>query len=611
MESPMRWLRWALASGAVLILSVLLAAYWWHQRRMERSLLPPASPGADVFENFQDVRLRDGRPVFRFQARWYRLHAESVVEGQDVRIELPSDGDRATEITARTGWWYPAENRVVLDGQVQVDWQGLRVETDRLTYRVGEAVADTETPVRWEWPARHWTGEALRARYEFASAAVTMEGQVRMTTGDGEARYRLETEAVRWDVRREIMEFLQPVRVARLDRPGWDLGCGRFRHVQEPDGTSVGSGWEACAGAFQWGDHLVKWMADDLTGWIREAERRWVLTNGQFNLDDRWWVFGRRLWLSETPGRGLAMWADERLRVEPLQASPFYGRFQFMEADRLVWPSLEALDRMQVPGPLTVYMSDGRLRARDGFYDGQRWQARAPVFERTDGWQVTAGSMVHDGTVFTLEGTAAEPVRGTGAEQGRDWHVRAQRAELLPDSTLRWSGHVEIRNPDLLLTADRWERRADAWQAEPVRRGRMWHRAGDRSYEVIFQARRAEQVGGACVRLEGDVHMEFHEPDRPGTLAVEAREGHFCEQTWRFEGDLRFRYRDLSGTAARARIEWSKEWLYADGPVDLRDARGRQAQAQAMSVDLKTERIELVNPSPRRGRLTWTETTRP
>jgi lipopolysaccharide assembly outer membrane protein LptD (OstA) len=105
--------------------------------------------------------------------------------------------------------------------------------------------------------------------------------------------------------------------------------------------------------------------------------------------------------------------------------------------------------------------------------------------------------------------------------------------------------------------------------------------------------------------------MEFHEPDRPGTLAVEAREGHFCEQTWRFEGDLRFRYRDLSGTAARARIEWSKEWLYADGPVDLRDARGRQAQAQAMSVDLKTERIELVNPSPRRGRLTWTETTRP
>ncbi len=608
----MRWLRWLLAIGAVLILGVLLAAYWWHQRRMERSQLPPTSPGADVFEDFQDVRLRDGRPVFRFQARRYRLHAGGVVEGQDVRIELPSDSSATTEITARAGQWYPTENRVVLDGRVQIHWRDLRVETDRLTYRVEEGVAETEAPVRWAWPARHWAGEADRGRYEFSSAAVAMEGQVRMTTDDGAARYRLETEAVRWDLARGVMEFLRPVRVVSLTGPSLDLGCGRFRHTQEADGTQVWSGGEACDGTFQQGDHRVKWTADDLTGRLRGGERRWLLTNGQFNLDDRWWVFGRRLWLSETPGSGLAMGADEgRLRVEPLPTSPFYGRFPFMEADRLVWPSSGALDRFQVPGPLTIHTSDGRLQARDGFYDGQRWQAQAPVFERADGWRVTAASMVHDGTALVLEGTETDPVRGAGPGQGQDWHIQARRAELLPDQTLRWLGGVEVRSPDLLVRTDRWERRADTWQAEPVRQGRMWQKTGDRAYEVVFRSGRAERVGGACTRLEGDVYLEFHERDRPGVLAVEAPEGDFCERVWRFSGGLRFRYRDVSGTASRARLDWSEERLYVDGPVDLRDAQGHRAQSQALRVDMKTERIELVNPSPRRGHLTWTETVRP
>lgn len=607
----MRWLRWLLAMGAVSILGVLLAAYWWHQRRMERSQLPPTSPETDVFENFQDMRLRDGRPVFRFQARWYRLHAESVVEGQDVRIELPSD-EAVTRITARAGWWYPTENRVVLEGQVQIYWRDLRVETDRLTYRVEEGVAVTETPVRWAWPARHWAGEAQRARYALPAAAVTMEGQVQMTIDDGKARYRLETEAVRWDLAQEAMEFVQPVRIVSLNGPALNLGCGRFRRTVEADGTQVWSGWEACDGTFQRGDHPVKWTADDLTGRLREAERRWHLTNGQFNLDDRWWVFGRRLWLSETPGQGLVMEADGgRLRVEPLQASPFYGRFPFMEAERLVWPSSEALDRFRVPGPLTIHMSDGHLQARDGIYDGQQWRAQAPVFERTDGWRVTAPSMVHDGTVFALEGTETEPVRGTGAWQAKDWHIRARRAELLSDQTIRWLGDVEIRNPDLLLTTDRWERRSDTWQAEPVRRGRMWPKAGDRSYEVVFRSRRAEQTEGACTRLEGDVNLELHERARPGVLVVAAQRGDFCDHTWQFEGDLRFRYRDVSGTAPRARIDWSEERIYVDGPVDLRDAQGRQAQSQALRVDMKTERIELANPSPRRGHLTWTEIARP
>jgi len=607
----MRWLRWLLAMGAVSLLSVLLAAYWWHQRRLERSQLPPTSPETDVFENFQDVRLRDGRPVFRFQARWYRLHAESVVEGQDVRIELPSD-DAVTQITARAGWWYPMENRVVLDGRVQVRWRDLRVETERLTYRVEEGVAVTETPVRWEWPARRWTGAAQWGRYEASPPAVTMEGRVQMTTDDKTGRYRLETEAVRWDLAQDVMEFVRPVRIVSLDGAAFDVGCGRFRRTVEADGTQVWTGWEACDGTFHRGGHLVKWMADDLTGRLQEAERRWHLTNGQFNLDDRWWIFGRRLWLSEAPDRGLAVEADGgRLRVEPLQASPFYGRFQFMEADRLVWPSSETLDRLRVPGSLTIYMSDGRLQARDAVYDGQRWQAGAPVFERTDGWRVTAVSMVHDGTVLVLEGTETEPVRGTGAWQAKDWHIQARRAELFSDQTIRWLGDVEIRNPDLLLTADRWERRSDTWQAEPVRRGRMWPRAGDRPYEVVFRSRRAEQAEAACTRLEGDVHVELHERDRVSVLVVEAQRGDFCESTWRFEGDLRFRYRDVSGTAPRAHIDWSEARLAVDGPVDLRDARGRRAQSQALRVDMKTERIELANPSPRRGELTWTEIARP
>ncbi|MCS7311942.1 MAG: hypothetical protein NZ742_03395 [Acidobacteria bacterium] len=607
----MRWLRWLLAMGAISVLGVLLAAYWWHQRRMEESQFSSPSLEMDVFENFQDVRLRDGRPVFRFQARWYRLHAESVVEGQDVRIELPSD-DAVTQITARAGWWYPMENWVVLNGQVRIHWRDLRVETERLTYRVEEGVAATETPVRWVWPTRHWAGDAQRGQYELSSAIVTMEGQVRMTTADPTGRYRLETEAIRWDLAQEVMEFVQPVRIVSLDGPTLDLGCGRFRCAVEADGTQVWSGQETCDGTFRRGDHTVKWTADALTGRLREAERRWHLTNGQFNLDDRWWVFGQRLWLSETPGQGLAMEADGgRLRVEPLQASPFYGRFQSMEADRLIWPSSKALDRLQVPGSLTIHMRDGHLQARDGFYDGQRWQARAPVLERTDGWRVTALSMVHDGMVLVLEGTETEPVRGSGVWQDKDWYIQAQRAELLSDQTIRWLGNVEIRSPDLLLTSDRWERRADTWQAEPVRRGRMWSQTGDRSYDVIFRSRRAEQGERACTRLEGDVYLEFHVPDRPGVLAVEAQQGDFCKGIWRLEGNLRFRYRDASGTAPRARMDWGEERLYVDGPVDLQDAQGRRARAQALRVDMKTERIELANPSPRRGDLTWTETARP